>query len=85
MTPIQNKKLKEQNQETRELISARRASHKQPRPKSPMVPITWHASKYKVHKLHHSYIPLVLATGTRSQKICYVISCIAHRESLNEN
>ena len=82
MTPIQNKKLKEQDQETRELISAWKVSHKQPRLK---VLFTWHASIYSVHKLRQSYIPLVLATGTHVQRICYVISCITHRESLNEN
>ena len=28
----------------------------QQRPESPTVPLTWHASKYKVHKLHQRYI-----------------------------
>ena len=36
------------NQHTRELISARI--------NSPTISPTWHASKYKVHKLHQKYI-----------------------------
>ena len=43
--------LKFQNQQTRELISARTTSHKR-RPESPTVTLTWHASKYKVNKLN---------------------------------
>ena len=30
--------------------------HKQQRPESPMVTLTWHVSEYKVHKLHHRYM-----------------------------
>ena len=28
----------------------------QQRTGSPTIPLTWHASRYKVHKLHHRYI-----------------------------
>ena len=38
------------NQHTRELISARKTSQKQQRPESPILILTWYASKYKVHK-----------------------------------
>ena len=31
----------------------------QQRPESPSVTLTWHASKYKVHKLHQEYILLL--------------------------
>ena len=42
-----------QNQQTRELIIARKTSHKQQqRLESPTVTVTWHASKYKVHEQH---------------------------------
>ena len=43
-----------QNQQTRELNSARMTSHitQQQGPESPVVALTWHASKNKVHKLH---------------------------------
>ena len=45
-----------QNQHTRELINTRKASHKHDNDKdlteSPTVTLTWHACKYKVHKLH---------------------------------
>ena len=46
-----------QNQQTRELIGTWKTSHKrQQRHESPTVTLTWHASKYKVHKLHQMYI-----------------------------
>ena len=48
-----------QNQHTRELITTWKTSHthtQQQRPGSPMVTVTWHASQYKVHKLHQRYI-----------------------------
>ena len=32
-----------------------------------MITLTWHASKYKVHKLHQRYI---LSTGTVLKAIC---------------
>ena len=38
------------------LTSARKPSHKHNRPESPTVTLTWHASKYKVHKRHRNYI-----------------------------
>ena len=43
-----------QNQHTRELISEKKkiTQAQQQRPESPTVTLTWHASKYKVHKLH---------------------------------
>ena len=47
------------NQHTRELISSRKTSltqTQQQRPEWPTVTLTWHACKYKVHKLHHRYI-----------------------------
>ena len=47
------------NQHTRELISARNTKHKYNKKdliKSPRVTLTWHACKYKVHKLHQRYI-----------------------------
>ena len=36
----------------------------QQRPESPTVTLTWHACKYKVHKLHHRYI--IEHSGPRS-------------------
>ena len=45
-----------ENQQTRELISTQKMSHKQQRPESPTVTLTWHASKYRVHKLLLRYI-----------------------------
>ena len=50
-----------QNQQTKELIiiSAQKIFDiiaQQQRPESPMVTLMWHASKYKVHKLHQRYI-----------------------------
>ena len=49
-----------ERQHTRELISARKASHKlmiqKQRPESPTVTLTWHASKYKIHQLHQKCI-----------------------------
>ena len=44
------------NQHTRELISARKTSHKHKRPESPTVTLTWHACKYKVHTFHQRYM-----------------------------
>ena len=45
------------NQHTRELISARKTSHKHSnKDSSPTVILTWHASKYKIHKLHQGYM-----------------------------
>ena len=46
------------NQHTKELISAlRKTSHEQQqqRLQSPTVTLTWHVSKYKLHKLHQRY------------------------------
>ena len=45
-----------QNQHTRELISPRNAQVQQQSSEWPTVTLTWHACKYKVHKLHHRYI-----------------------------
>ena len=42
------------NRHTRELISVTQTQ--QPRPESPTVTLTWHASKYEVHELHLRYI-----------------------------
>ena len=44
-----------QNQHTRALINAQKyiTQVQQQTPESPTVPLTWHACKYKVHKLHH--------------------------------
>ena len=47
--------IKVPNQHTRELISTRNTSTKQ-RHESATVTLTWHACKYKVHKLHQRYI-----------------------------
>ena len=56
----QNLRKSVQNQQTKELISAQKIFDitvaQQQRPELPMVILTWHASKYKVHKLHHRYI-----------------------------
>ena len=41
---------------TNKRISAWKMLHKQQRPELPMVIFTWHASNYKVHKLHQRYI-----------------------------
>ena len=43
-----------QNQHTWELISAWNTQHMSPQ--SPMVTLTWHACKYRVHKLYQRYI-----------------------------
>ena len=47
-----------QNQHTRALINAQKyiTQVQQQTPESPTVPLTWHACKYKVHKLHHRCI-----------------------------
>ena len=58
------RKCEGQNQHTRELISARMTSQHNDRLESLPVTLTWHASKYKVHKLHQRYIEDVLAKGT---------------------
>ena len=34
------------------------STHHHQRPESPTVTLTWHACKYKVHKLHQRYILL---------------------------
>ena len=63
------------NQHTRELISTWKNSHKHsnkdppPPPQSPTVTLTWHANRYKVHKLHQRYIWWSLCT-------LYLLSCI---------
>ena len=49
-------KMQVQNQATREFISARKTSHKHNRDPATTATPTWHASKYKVHKLHERYI-----------------------------
>ena len=46
----------------------------QQRPESPTVTLTWHASKYRVHKLHHRYNPL-LSTSAVSL-ILFQINCV---------
>jgi len=45
-----------QYQHTRELISAQKTSHKHNKDRSRLQQLTWHANKYKVHKLHQRYI-----------------------------
>ena len=45
-----------QNQHTVELFSEYATQVQQQRSKSPTVTLTWHACKYKVHKLHQRYI-----------------------------
>ena len=46
-----------QNQHTRELISAQKRSHKHnSKDQSCLQTLTWHSSKYKVHKLHQRYV-----------------------------
>ena len=49
------------NQHTRELIKARKTSHKHNNEKhaSAMVTLPWHASEYKVHKLHQGLTSLL--------------------------
>ena len=44
------------DQQTKELINARKTQTQQQRSESLTVTLTWHASKYKVHKLHQRYI-----------------------------
>ena len=44
------------NTQGRELALERRHTAQQQRPESPTVTLTWHACKYKVHKLHQRYI-----------------------------
>ena len=39
-----------------ELFLSESTQTQQQRPESPTVTLIWHASKYEVHKLHHSYI-----------------------------
>ena len=52
------------NQHTRDLISLKNVTQTQrQRPESPTVNLTWHASKYKVHKLHQRYIPCTSGWG----------------------
>jgi len=55
---MRRKRLARLNQQTRELISARKTSHKllRQRPESPTVTLTRIASKYEVLKLHQLYI-----------------------------
>ena len=47
-----------ENQHARELISAEKTSHKHNNKDLSrlLVTLTWHACKYKVHKLHHRHI-----------------------------
>ena len=44
------------------------------RPESHMVTLIWHASKYKVHKLHQRYI---LKSNTHGMYIIYVFSLVS--------
>ena len=55
-------------QRTRELISTQKTPYRmqQQRPESPTVTLTWHASKYKVHKLHQGYILFICACRSRT-------------------
>ena len=45
----------ESTKQTKELMSARKTSHKQRRPEWLTVALTWHASTYKVRKLQQSH------------------------------
>ena len=40
----------------------------QQRPETPTVTLTWHASKYNVHKLHHRYILSCLFRRQKAKK-----------------
>ena len=62
---VQNHPVKiilHQNQHTRELISTRKTSHKHSNKDLSRLryTLTWHASKYKVHKLHQRYILYII-------------------------
>ena len=77
------------NQRTRELICARKTSQQrrqQQRPQYPTVTLTWHASKYKVHKLHQRILSPGMRANTRyinsirgclwwSLCTCYLLAC----------
>ena len=52
----------EQNQQ-REVIALNRQGTQQQRPESPHGYLTWHASKYRVHKLHRRYILVFLSSS----------------------
>ena len=58
-----------QNQQTREIISAGKTSHKHNNKDliRPSGNLTWHASKYKVLKLHQRY--------TQSLQFCGLLAC----------
>ena len=60
-----------------ELMSARTTSHKQQRLQSHTVTLIWHASKYKVHKLHQSMYQVTTTTTTTTATTktarCYTI------------
>ena len=69
------------NQHTRELISTWKNSHKHsnkdpPPPQSPTVTLTWHANRYKVHKLHQRYIWWSLCTLHLLSCIYLVFTCM---------
>ena len=70
------------NQHTRELINARKASHKHNNEKheSAMVTLTWHASEYKVHKLHQvltSLLGNVIVPFETLMYFCFAFSFFA--------
>ena len=44
----------------------------QQRPERPMVTLTWHACKYKVHKLHHRYILCIKVQYFLPQSISHI-------------
>ena len=49
--------VRRRNQVLTHLVSIHKGvSTQQQRPESPTVTVTWHASKYKVHKLHQRYM-----------------------------
>ena len=67
-----------QNQHTRELISARKTDvtqTQQQRPELPAVTLTWHASKYKAHKLHQRYTayPVFMSEGVPVMEFMHLV------------
>ena len=48
-------------------------THTQQKPESPVVTLTWHASKYKVHKLHQRYILYCFSKGVPLVGVVYLI------------
>ena len=45
-----------------------RNTNKQQRPESPTVTLTWHACRYKVHKLHQRYIHFTTELSTMASQ-----------------